>query len=151
MPVSRGPDSRDPVEGKNGHGTEALLERLERLDTCGVSDSLDHLSLEGVTMGIHPLWPCPKIAGWVVTVKVVPAGPAKPSVHLAAPAIEAAGRGAVIVIDTAGRTDVSSWGDILSNAAQVKGIRGVVIDGGCRTSTVAARSASPSMVERSCR
>jgi regulator of RNase E activity RraA len=109
-----------------------MLERLERLDTCAVSDALDHLSLRGATTGIRPLWPCPKIVGRAVTVKVVPAGLSRSGVHLATPAIEAAQAGDVIVIDNAGRTDVSSWGDILSNAAQVKGVRGVVIDGACR-------------------
>jgi 4-hydroxy-4-methyl-2-oxoglutarate aldolase len=75
---------------------------------------------------------CPKIVGRAVTVKIVPAGLSRSGVHLATPAIEAAQPGDVIVIDNAGRTDVSSWGDILSNAAQCKGVRGVVIDGACR-------------------
>lgn len=113
-------------------GARALVERLARLDTCAVSDALDHLHLRGATLGIRPLWPCPKIAGRAVTVKVVPAGLTRPDHHLATPAIEAAGPGDVIVIDNAGRTDVSSWGDILSNASQVRGVRGVVIDGACR-------------------
>ena len=109
-----------------------MLERLARLDTCAVSDALDHLGLRGATTGIRPLWPCPKIVGRAVTVKVMPAGLSRSGVHLATPAIEAAQPGDVIVIDNAGRTDVSSWGDILSNAAQCKGVRGVVIDGACR-------------------
>lgn len=110
----------------------ALVERLERLDTCAVSDALDHLSLRGAALGIRPVWPCPRIAGRAVTVKIVPAGLTRPEHHLATPAVEGAEAGDVIVVDNAGRTDVSSWGDILSNAAQVKGVRGVVIDGACR-------------------
>jgi regulator of RNase E activity RraA len=112
--------------------TARLLERLERLDTCAVSDALDHLQLRGSTLGIRPLWPCPRIVGRAVTVKIVPAGLARPREHLATPAIEAAQPGDIIVIDNAGRTDVSSWGDILSNAALARGLRGVVIDGACR-------------------
>ena len=108
------------------------LDRLERLDTCAVSDALDHLRLGGATVGIRPLWPCGKIVGRAVTVKVVPAGLTPPGHHLASPAVETSEPGDVIVIDNAGRTDVSSWGDILSNAAQVKGVRGVVVDGACR-------------------
>ncbi len=106
--------------------------RLERLDTCAVSDALDHLNLRGATIGIRPLWPCPKIAGRAVTVKVVPAGRATPGYHLATPAIEGSEPGDIIVVDNAGRTDVSCWGDILSNAAMARGIYGVVIDGACR-------------------
>jgi regulator of RNase E activity RraA len=111
---------------------DPLVERLAALDTCAVSDALDHLGLPGATVGIRPLWACPKIAGRAVTVKVVPAGATKPAAHLATPAIEAAAPGDVIVVDNAGRVDVSSWGDILSNASKTKGIAGVVIDGACR-------------------
>lgn len=112
--------------------TRSLIDRLDRVDTCAVSDALDHLSLKGAVIGIHPVWPCPKIVGRAVTVKIVPAGLTRPEHHLATPAVESAEPGDIIVVDNAGRTDVSSWGDILSNAAQVKGIRGVVIDGACR-------------------
>lgn len=112
--------------------SDDLLKRLELLDSCVVSDALDHLRIPGATIGIRPLWPCPPIAGRAVTVKVVPAGPAHSGHHLATPALEAARPGDIIVIDNAGRTDVSSWGDILANAAKVKGVRGVVIDGACR-------------------
>ena len=112
--------------------TKSLIERLGQVDTCAASDALDHLSLKGAVIGIHPVWPCPKIVGRAVTVKIVPAGLTRPEHHLATPAVESAEPGDVIVVDNAGRTDVSSWGDILSNAAQVKGIRGVVIDGACR-------------------
>lgn len=111
---------------------DQLVARLAQLDACAVSDALDALSLSGATIGLRPLWDCPRIAGRVMTVKVVPAGQAKPGAHLATPAIEAAQAGDVIVIDNAGRTDVSSWGDILSNACVAKGISGVIIDGACR-------------------
>jgi 4-hydroxy-4-methyl-2-oxoglutarate aldolase len=111
---------------------DPLVERIAVLDTCAVSDALDHLGLRGATVGLRPLWACPKIAGRAVTVKVIPAGVTKPAAHLATPAIEAASPGDVIVVDNAGRTDVSSWGDILSNAAKTKGLSGVVIDGACR-------------------
>lgn len=111
---------------------DELAARLARLDTCAVSDALDHHKLAGATLGIRPLWPCGRIAGRAVTVKVGPARGGPPAVHLATPAIEAARPGDVIVVDNAGRTDVSSWGDILSNACRTKGLAGVVIDGACR-------------------
>ena len=110
----------------------ALIDRLDRLDTCAISDALDQLKLQGAVIGIRPMWPCPKIAGRVVTVKIAPAGPTRPEHHLATPAVESAEPGDIIVIDNAGRTDVSCWGDILANASQVKGIRGVIIDGASR-------------------
>jgi 4-hydroxy-4-methyl-2-oxoglutarate aldolase len=108
------------------------VERLERLDTCAISDSLDQLKLNGAVIGIRPMWPCPKIAGRAVTVKIAPGGLTRPEHHLATPAVESAEAGDIIVIDNAGRTDVSCWGDILANASQTKGIRGVIIDGASR-------------------
>lgn len=112
--------------------TTGLIERIERLDTCAVSDALDYLNLKGTVIGIRPMWPCTRIVGRAVTVKIAPAGLTRPEHHLATPAVEGAEPGDIIVIDNGGRPDVSCWGDILSNAAQVKGIRGVIIDGACR-------------------
>lgn len=112
--------------------TKSLIDRIEKLDTCAVSDALDFLNLKGTVIGIRPLWPCGKIVGRAVTVKIAPAGLTRPEHHLATPAVEGSEPGDIIVIDNAGRPDVSCWGDILSNAAQVKGIRGVIIDGACR-------------------
>jgi 4-hydroxy-4-methyl-2-oxoglutarate aldolase len=112
--------------------TKKLLERLEKLDTCAVSDALDQLKLPGATIGIRPQWNCPKIVGRAATVKIQPAGLTRPEAHLATPAVAEADAGDVIVIDNGGRPDQSCWGDILSNAAQVKGIRGVIIDGASR-------------------
>jgi len=109
-----------------------LLLRLARLDTCAVSDALDRLGLKGATIGIRPVWPCPRIAGRVVTVKIKPAGMEKPKQHLGTPAIEAARSGDVIVVDSGGRADVSAWGGLLSLASKVKGLSGVIIDGACR-------------------
>src|SRR5207245_1787722 len=93
------------------------VERLDALDTCAISDSLDQLKLQGAVIGIRPMWPCPKIAGRVVTVKIVPAGLTRAEHHLATPAVESAEPGDIVVIDNAGRTDVSCWGDILANAS----------------------------------
>ena len=112
--------------------TQTLLERLMKLDTCAVSDALDQLNLKGATYGIRPQWDCGKVVGRAVTVKIQPAGETRPEAHLATPAVESAEPGDVIVIDNGGRPDQSCWGDILSNASQYKGIRGVVIDGATR-------------------
>jgi 4-hydroxy-4-methyl-2-oxoglutarate aldolase len=111
---------------------KAQVGRLQKLDTCAISDALDQLKLKGAVIGIRPMWACPRIAGRVVTVKIAPAGLTTPEHHLATPAVASAEAGDIVVIDNAGRTDVSCWGDILANAAQTKGIRGVIIDGASR-------------------
>jgi len=112
--------------------TDEAINRLAKLDTCAVSDALDRLGLKGAVLGLRPLWPCPRIVGRAVTVKIKPAGLEKPKQHLCTPAIAAATASDVLVIDHGGRTDVAAWGGLLSLAAQVKKIRGVVIDGAAR-------------------
>lgn len=109
-----------------------LLGRLAKLDACAASDALDRLGLRGATIGIRPIWPCPRIVGRAVTCKIKPVGLEKPKRHLGTPAIEAARAGDIIVVDSGGRTDVSAWGGLLSLASKLKGLSGVVVDGACR-------------------
>lgn len=111
---------------------EDPVARLAKLDTCAVSDALDRLGLRGATYGVRPLWPCARIVGRAVTVKIKPAGLEKPKHHLGTEPIQAARPGDIIVIDSGGRADVSAWGGLLSLAAKAKGLSGVVIDGACR-------------------
>lgn len=106
--------------------------RLSKLDTCAVSDALDRLGLRGATIGIRPVWPCPRIVGRAVTARIKPVGLERPKKHLGTPAIDAAQPGDVIVVDSGGRPDVSAWGGLLSLASRIKGLSGVVIDGACR-------------------
>lgn len=111
---------------------EPIVERLLKLDTCAVSDGMDRLGLMGATYGVRPLWPCPKIVGRAVTMKIKPIGLDKPKHHLGTLPIDAAQPGDVIVIDNGGRPDTSCWGGLLALAAKTKGISGVIIDGACR-------------------
>jgi regulator of RNase E activity RraA len=109
-----------------------LLARLAKLDTCAVSDGMDRLGLKGATHGVRPVWPCPRIVGRAVTMKIKPAGLEKPKQHLGTAPIDAAKTGDIIVIDSGGRLDASAWGGLLSLGAKLKGISGVIIDGACR-------------------
>jgi 4-hydroxy-4-methyl-2-oxoglutarate aldolase len=111
---------------------DELVSRLAKLDTCAASDALDRLGLRGATIGIRPVWPCPRIVGRAVTCKIKPAGLEKSKVHLGTPAIEAASESDIIVVDNGGRPDVSAWGGLLSLASRQKKLSGVVIDGACR-------------------
>jgi regulator of RNase E activity RraA len=113
--------------------TDTLAARLARLDTCGVSDAMDRLGLTGAVQGLRPMWPCPRIAGQVITVRLRRAEPGDHSPrHLGTAAIEAGGPGQVIVIEHHDREDAAGWGGILSLAARLKGIEGVIVDGTCR-------------------
>jgi 4-hydroxy-4-methyl-2-oxoglutarate aldolase len=113
--------------------SDPLAARLARLDTCGVSDAMDRLGLSGAVQGLRPMWPCPRIAGQVIPVRLRRADPAEHSArHLGTTAIEAGGPGKVIVIEHRDREDAAGWGGILSLAARIKGIEGVIVDGTCR-------------------
>jgi regulator of RNase E activity RraA len=108
------------------------IPRLSKLDSCAVSDALDRLGLKGSVLGISPLWPCPRVVGRCVTVKIKPAGLEKSKQHLCTSAIAVASPTDVIVVDNGGRIDVAAWGGLLSLAAQIKQLGGVIVDGACR-------------------
>ena len=112
---------------------DELVQRLLKLDTCAVSDALDRLGLTGVVLGITPTAPPAKIAGRVVTMKLVDrnAENSATTTHLGTRAIQAAAPGDVIVVQH-GRTDAACWGGILSAAAKTKGLAGVICDGAAR-------------------
>jgi len=111
---------------------EPIIERLAKLDTCAVSDALDSLELKGATWGVGPQWPCTRIVGRAVTMKIKPAGLQHPTQHLGTAPIEAANPGDIIVIDNGGKLEFSCWGGLLALSAKLKGLSGVVIDGAAR-------------------
>lgn len=116
----------------------ARVDRLAAMDTCVVSDALDALGLPGAIPGVRPMWPCGRVAGRVLTVRLAPAHAAPPSdqppVHLGARAIASADPGDVILVDNrAGlETGGAGWGGLLSLAAKLRGVAGVVVFGVCR-------------------
>jgi regulator of RNase E activity RraA len=105
------------------------LTTLSSLDTNTVSDALDFMGLPGATYGLRPLWHCPKIVGRASTIQLGPKTGTAPTVHLISPVIASITTGDRILVITGGTEGISCWGDILANAAKIKGIRGSVIDG----------------------
>lgn len=109
------------------------IARLLALDTCAVSDALDSLEHPPAVTGLSPLTVQKKIAGRVVTVKLVAGKPRSASVrHLGTAAIEAARAGDIIVIEHTSGVECAGWGGVLSVGALERGIAGVVIDGPAR-------------------
>jgi 4-hydroxy-4-methyl-2-oxoglutarate aldolase len=103
------------------------------MDTCALADALDSLDLSGVALGLERRSTRERIAGRVRTVKLA-AGPAPsgPAVHLGARSIAAAGETDVIVVEQRTGVDAAAWGGLLSHAARLKKIRGVIVDGPVR-------------------
>ena len=112
---------------------DEIVERLAKLDSCAVSDAQDKLGIKGTVIGILPLYPTGRIVGRAVTVRLKTKGPGEEATrHLCTEAVESADPGDIIVIDHKGRMDVAGWGGILSTAAKVKQVAGVIIDGASR-------------------
>jgi 4-hydroxy-4-methyl-2-oxoglutarate aldolase len=109
-----------------------VLSRLAQLDTCVVSDALDKLGLPGVAAGLSRLATDKKLAGQILTVKLESANGRVAERHLCTAAIEAARSGDILVIEHHSRADCAGWGGLLSRAAMVRGIPGVIVDGLCR-------------------
>jgi regulator of RNase E activity RraA len=118
----------------------ALLTKFTALDTATVSDALDACGLPPGQGGLRPMWGRPKVAGFAVTVELEPLsgqpgaqpGTERGGAHILTGAIAGAGPDDVIVVANGGRTDVSSWGGIVSVGAAMRSVRGVITDGACR-------------------
>ncbi|MGW5106021.1 RraA family protein [Nocardia sp. NPDC004123] len=108
---------------------------LARFDTPTISDALDALGLPGAISGIAPVWRCPRLVGRVQTLELgsAPTGPATSNRHLGAKSLAAARPGDVIVVDNrAGAGASAGWGGLLSLAATLRQVGGVVVYGACR-------------------
>ena len=110
-----------------------LLPRLERLDSCALSDALDAMGRPGVVTGIARRSTKQCVAGRVRTLKMAAGSPPGGStVHLGVRSIDEADDTDVIVIEQKTGVDAATWGGVLSEAAHHKHIRGIVIDGAVR-------------------
>lgn len=116
--------------------TDDSIQRLARLDCCAVSDAMDKLGLAGGVSGLEQRATTRRIAGRVVTYKLltkdeVPATSGPPR-HLGTSAIEAAQPGDIIAVEQRTGVEAGSWGGILSLAAKLRGVAGVIADGPVR-------------------
>lgn len=106
-----------------------LIEEIRKMDTASISDAMDKLGIPCGLLGIQAVIPGHKICGEAFTVHYVPCGMVKGTVG---DFIDDVKPGQVVVIDNAGRTYCTVWGDIMTFTAKAKGIEGTLIDGVCR-------------------
>lgn len=104
-----------------------VLERLKKLPLGNICDA--NQKRGNMDSGIRPIDPESKLIGEAYTVRCHPRD--NLAIHKA---IYEAPRGSVLVVDTQGYYDCGYFGDIMALACQVRGIAGLVIDGGCRDS-----------------
>jgi len=110
-----------------------LVEGFRSVGTSTLGDILDGMGLEGVVSGIRPMKDGTVLVGPAVTVKQVSGvlGTYGIEDFPIGRVIEYAKPGDVLVFDNGGK-EISTWGGLASTAAKIRGIEGVVIDGGCR-------------------
>jgi len=110
-----------------------IAARLNRLDSCAVSDALDKLGLKGAVTGIVPLTCVRRIAGKILTIRLgVGEPPAGVPRHIGTTAIEAADPGDIIVVEQRSGLNAAAWGGILSRGAKLRGVAGTIAEGPVR-------------------
>lgn len=108
---------------------DKLIEEFKKMDTTAVSDALDRLGIQGGCHGISPVVQGAKAVGPAFTVSYVPCGVEKGTVG---DFLDDVAPGQVVVLDNAGRTYCTVWGDIMTFYSRERGFAGTVIDGVCR-------------------
>jgi 4-hydroxy-4-methyl-2-oxoglutarate aldolase len=109
--------------------TTTTAHPLAAYSAATVSDALDRLGRPGSMLGIAPLFDGARLCGRAFPVRYVTAGSPPGTVG---DYLDDVAPGEVVVLDNAGRTDCTVWGDILTAMAHDRGVGGTVIDGVCR-------------------
>ncbi|MEQ1975713.1 RraA family protein [Xenorhabdus sp. SGI240] len=122
---------------------EQIKERLMALDSAAISDAMDSLHIPAGLAGIVPRNSGIKIVGPAFTVRYEPIIPEQGKFLNAGNYIDEVPAGHIVVVDNQGRTDCTSWGNILTFKAIQKGIAGSVIYGSARDLSEVRRLAYP--------
>lgn len=105
------------------------IEELKKYNTPNISDAIDKLGINGQLYGIKPIQFGHRVAGPIYTVKYMSIGE---EVTSSGDFLDEVPPGAIIVIDNEGRTDCTSWGDLMTKVAIRNKIEATIINGACR-------------------
>jgi regulator of RNase E activity RraA len=113
--------------------TDAVLKVLAGLATPTLANALDDVAFPGIMQGMTQMVPGTRCAGRAATILQVSSerGDYTSADFKVGHMIDAAGPGDIVVVDNGGRP-VSTWGGLATYAAKVKGIGGLIVDGGVR-------------------
>jgi 4-hydroxy-4-methyl-2-oxoglutarate aldolase len=119
--------------------TRTIDPRITRLAELGAATVYEaNGQRDAIDPAIKPLDPKTKIAGRAVTLDLEPGD--NWFIHIA---LLEAGEGDILVVDAKGYTQAGPWGDVLTLAAQERGLAGLVIDGAVRDSQEIIASGFP--------
>jgi regulator of RNase E activity RraA len=116
------------------HPDREVIARLARLPTATIANALDDVGKHvNSPVALRPMAPGMAFAGPAVTVEVIAgeAGTYASADFRVGAMIDTAVAGDVIVVSAKGAR-ASAWGGMASLAARVKGVAGLVVDGGVR-------------------
>ena len=105
--------------------TGDAVERFAEFDPATLYEAAGRTGM--VDPSIRPAWPGAKVCGPALTVECPPSD--NLMLHVA---VAHAEPGVVIVATVAGHLMAGAWGEILTEAARVRGVAGLVIDGAVR-------------------
>lgn len=113
--------------------SDATLKVLAGLATPTIANALDDVEFAGIMMGMTQMVAGTRCAGRAQTVLQVSSerGDYTSADFKVGHMIEAASPGDIVVVDNGGRC-VSTWGGLATYAAKVKGLGGLICDGGVR-------------------
>src|SRR4051794_28719715 len=136
LPASRpSPPGEPPISGRANEMTSELSERLERCYTAAIHDVMRARGLTGFVLPweIRPLFPATKIAGPAFTFRgLVRAGIAPHDTYLAwTRFLSDIPAGSIGVCQPNDHT-VAHMGELSAETLKRRGIKGYVVDGGCR-------------------
>lgn len=112
---------------------DALLAQFRSLATPTLANALDDVSFEGVLQGLTQVVPGTRCVGRAVTIRQIAGerGDFSSADFRVGAMIDAANPGDIIVVDNGGKA-ISTFGGLATLAAKVKGVGGLVCDGGVR-------------------
>ena len=110
-----------------------VLERLRIIATPTLANALDDIGFNGIMNDLHPAGIGMRVVGRAVTVQEItgPFGSFSSNDFKVGHMIDEANPSDVIVVANNG-AQVSTWGGMASYSAKLKGIGGLVVDGGIR-------------------
>ena len=138
-------------EGKLVRPPKEIIEGFRDIPTSTISDVLDKMGINGVINGLHVLVPGVRIAGAAFTIKAI-AGERGSYSRSDFPVGEVIGMmetDDALVCDIGGQ-QVSTMGGLGSLSMKLRGVSGMVIDGGARDVDQIVRIGFPAYVRHVC-
>ena len=138
-------------EGELVRPSKEIIEGFRDIPTSSISDILDKMGLNGIINGLHVLVPGARIAGTAFTIKAIAGerGSYSRSDFPVGKVIGMMEMDDVLVCDIGGQ-HTSTMGGLASLAMKLRGVAGMVIDGGARDVEQIRRNGFPAYVRHVC-